>query len=95
LEGGGGGHNQAPANRLNIATVADAIKARGLKRIALFGSRSTVQTKMFGRLGVDVAGARALDLPAGIRPAALKSDHGAQVDGNVICGHRVVASRID
>ena len=37
-----------------VQTVADAIKARGLKRIALFGTRSTVQSKMFGRLGVDV-----------------------------------------
>src|SRR6188768_2525178 len=37
-----------------VSTVADAIHARGLKRIALFGTRSTVQTKMFGRLGVDV-----------------------------------------
>jgi len=37
-----------------VATVADAIRERGLKRIALFGTRSTVQTKMFGRLGVDV-----------------------------------------
>ena len=37
-----------------VSTVADAIEARRLKRIALFGTRSTVQTKMFGRLGVDV-----------------------------------------
>src|SRR5437763_3310619 len=37
-----------------VTTVADAIKARGLKRIALVGTRSTVQSKMFGRLGVDV-----------------------------------------
>src|ERR1043165_1855177 len=37
-----------------VATVADAIHARGLERIALFGTRSTVQSKMFGRLGVDV-----------------------------------------
>lgn len=37
-----------------VSTVADAIKARGLKRIALFGTRSTVQSKMFGRLGVAV-----------------------------------------
>jgi aspartate racemase len=37
-----------------VSTVADAIRVRGLKRIALFGTRSTVQTKMFGRLGVDV-----------------------------------------
>jgi len=37
-----------------VSTVAEAIHARGLERIALFGTRSTVQTKMFGRLGVDV-----------------------------------------
>jgi aspartate racemase len=37
-----------------VATVADAIRARGLKRVALFGTRSTVESKMFGRLGVDV-----------------------------------------
>src|SRR6185295_12206940 len=37
-----------------VATVADAIHARGLKRIALFGTRSTVESKMFGRLGADV-----------------------------------------
>src|SRR6476469_8168310 len=37
-----------------VQTVADAIKARGLKRIALFGTRSTVASRMFGRLGVDV-----------------------------------------
>src|SRR3954468_19530768 len=37
-----------------VATVAGAINTRGLKRIALFGTRSTVQSKMFGRLGVDV-----------------------------------------
>ena len=37
-----------------VSVVADEIAARGLKRIALFGTRSTVQSKMFGRLGVDV-----------------------------------------
>jgi aspartate racemase len=37
-----------------VSVVADEITARGLKRIALFGTRSTVQSKMFGRLGVDV-----------------------------------------
>jgi aspartate racemase len=37
-----------------VATVADAVRARGLKRIALFGTRSTVQSRMFGRLGADV-----------------------------------------
>src|SRR5712671_3452468 len=37
-----------------VATVADAVRERGLTRIALFGTRSTVQSRMFGRLGVDV-----------------------------------------
>jgi aspartate racemase len=37
-----------------VSTVADEIRARGLKRIALFGTRSTVESRMFGRLGVDV-----------------------------------------
>src|SRR5437763_4162682 len=37
-----------------VAVVADEIRARGLKRIALLGTRSTVQSRMFGRLGVDV-----------------------------------------
>jgi aspartate racemase len=37
-----------------VATVADEIRTRGLKRVALFGTRSTVQSRMFGRLGVDV-----------------------------------------
>jgi len=37
-----------------VATVVDEIRARGLKRVALLGTRSTVQSRMFGRLGVDV-----------------------------------------
>jgi aspartate racemase len=37
-----------------VTAVADEIRERGLKRVALFGTRSTVQSKMFGRLGVDV-----------------------------------------
>src|SRR5215210_1164203 len=37
-----------------VSTVAEAVRARGLKRIALFGTRSTVESKMFGRLGVEV-----------------------------------------
>jgi len=37
-----------------VQTVADAIRTRGLKRVALFGTRSTVESRMFGRLGVDV-----------------------------------------
>ena len=38
-----------------ISVVADEIRARGLKRIALLGTRSTVESRMFDRLGVDVA----------------------------------------
>ena len=38
-----------------VSVVADAIRARGLKRVALFGTRSTVASRMFGRLDVDVA----------------------------------------
>ena len=37
-----------------VSAVADEIRARGLKRVALFGTRSTVESRMFGRLGVDV-----------------------------------------
>ena len=37
-----------------VAEVAGAIRERGLKRVALFGTRSTVESRMFGRLGVDV-----------------------------------------
>src|SRR5256714_7646765 len=39
-----------------VSVVADEIRARGLKRVALLGTRSTVESRMFGRLGVDVAG---------------------------------------
>ena len=37
-----------------VSVVAAAIRARGLKRVALFGTRSTVESRMFGRLGADV-----------------------------------------
>ena len=37
-----------------VSEVADAIRARGLERVALFGTRSTVESRMFGRLGVEV-----------------------------------------
>src|SRR5262245_5048311 len=37
-----------------VTVVGDAIRARGLKRVALFGTRSTVASRMFGRLAVDV-----------------------------------------
>ena len=38
-----------------VSVVAGEVRVRGLKRIALFGTRSTVRSRMFGRLGVDVA----------------------------------------
>jgi aspartate racemase len=37
-----------------VSVVADEVHARGLKRVALLGTRSTVESKMFGRLGVEV-----------------------------------------
>ena len=37
-----------------VAVVAEEVRARGLKRVALLGTRSTVESKMFGRLGVEV-----------------------------------------
>ena len=37
-----------------VSEVASAIRARGLKRVAMFGTRSTVESRMFGRLPVDV-----------------------------------------
>jgi aspartate racemase len=42
-----------------VAEVALEIQARGLKRVALLGTRSTVESRMFGRLGVEVV------MPAG------------------------------
>src|SRR5438270_7605415 len=37
-----------------VSTVANTIRDRALKRVARFGTRSTVRSRMFGRLGVDV-----------------------------------------
>jgi aspartate racemase len=37
-----------------VAEVAAAVRARGLARIALLGTRSTIESAMFGRLGVEV-----------------------------------------
>jgi aspartate racemase len=37
-----------------VSEVAAAIRARGLKRVALLGTRFTVESRMFDRLGVDV-----------------------------------------
>jgi len=39
-----------------VAEVAGAVRAKGLKRVALFGTRFTVETSMFGRLdAIEVA----------------------------------------
>lgn len=38
-----------------VSVVADEVRARGWKRIALFGTRSTVKSRMFGRLDIEVA----------------------------------------
>jgi aspartate racemase len=37
-----------------VSVIAAEIRARGLKRVALLGTRFTVESRMFGRLGVDV-----------------------------------------
>jgi len=37
-----------------VSAVADEIRARGFKRVALLGTRSTVRSRMFGRLGIEV-----------------------------------------
>jgi aspartate racemase len=37
-----------------VAEVAQELRSRGLKRVALLGTRSTVESRMFGRLGVEV-----------------------------------------
>ena len=54
-----------------VAEVAREIHARGLERVALLGTRSTIESRMFGRLGIDV-----------IMPAADEIDfiHNAYLD---------------
>jgi aspartate racemase len=37
-----------------VSEVDAAVRVRGWKRVALFGTKSTVGSKMFGRLGIDV-----------------------------------------
>jgi aspartate racemase len=37
-----------------VSVVAGEIRARGLRRVALLGTRSTVRSRIFGRLGADV-----------------------------------------
>jgi aspartate racemase len=42
----------SPLPLINMLTaVADAVRARGLKRVALLGTRFTIETRMFGCLG--------------------------------------------
>jgi aspartate racemase len=54
-----------------VTVVADEIRARGLKRVALLGTRSTIESRMFGRLGVDVV------MP---KPDEIDFIHGAYLD---------------
>ena len=39
---------------VDMVAICGGIRARGLKRVALFGTRSTVESRMFGRIGADV-----------------------------------------
>jgi aspartate racemase len=45
-----------------VSEVGAEIRARGLKRVALLGTRFTVESRMFGRLGVDVVMPRAEEI---------------------------------
>jgi aspartate racemase len=67
-----------------VTEVAKAARARGLRRVALFGTRFTVETAMFGRLdGVEVA------MP---RPDEIDVIHNTYVD--IVAG-RHTAAQID
>lgn len=54
-----------------VSEVATAIRTRGLKRVALLGTRFTVESRMFNRLGVDVV------VP---KPEEIKQIHTAYMD---------------
>ena len=45
-----------------VSEVAAEIRARGLRRVALLGTRFTVESRMFGRLGVDVVMPKASEI---------------------------------
>ena len=67
-----------------VAEVAEAVRARSLKRVALLGTRFTIETRMFGRLGdVEVI------MP---RPDEIDQIHNAYVD---IVGGRGSAAQVD
>jgi aspartate racemase len=54
-----------------VSEVDAAVRARSWKRVALFGTKSTVGSKMFGRLGVDVV------MP---KPDEIERIHDAYID---------------
>ena len=67
-----------------VTEVSGALRARGLKRVALFGTRFTVESAMFGRLdGVEVA------MP---RPDEITQIHNTYVD--IVAG-RQTAVQLD
>lgn len=45
-----------------VSEVAAEVQARRLRRVALFGTRFTVESRMFGRLGVDVVMPKASEI---------------------------------
>jgi aspartate racemase len=64
-----------------VAEVARAVGARGLRRVALFGTRFTIETSMFGRLdGVEVV------MP---RPDEIDAIHSTYLD--VVAGRHTAA----
>ena len=64
-----------------VEEVARAVRARGLRRVALFGTRFTVETAMFGRLdGIDVV------MP---QPNEIELVHNTYVD--VVAGRHTAA----
>ena len=64
-----------------LAEVARGVRAKGLKRVALFGTRFTVESAMFGRLdGIEVAT---------LRPDEITQIHNTYVD--VVAGRHTAA----
>jgi aspartate racemase len=72
----------SPLPLVDMATeVASALRTEGLKRVALFGTRFTVETSMFGRLdGIDIA------MP---RPDEITQIHDTYID--VVAGRHTAA----
>ncbi len=64
-----------------VTEISRALRAKGLKRVALFGTRFTVESAMFGRLdGIEVA------MP---RPDEITQIHDTYVD--VVAGRQTAA----